>query len=222
MQKPPTPGGATDMPPKPQSNLDESPQKSLGRVHDTYNAWGERLDTFSVHFCYALIGANWAVFDSTEAILGNCYARLSLILALLTLALKMVGLSLVTALLALRVEYAEHDSKRWIREYDAHVGKKTDWPFTKAIMWSADVLRWLKAALPIVAGALLMVAALTDSRAGSRKPEAVPSPTTTHHAACCNDRELVHLRACPPGQDRSYPTHHENPPEEERSVQAEV
>jgi hypothetical protein len=164
------------------NELDDSPGAARKRVHERYKAYGERVDAFSIQFCYALIAANWALFESTKGILSNPYATWSLVLVLFTLGATLLTNTLITAALARRVDGAYKNEAKWNQEYeDAKRTHDIVWPYTRFILWGADLVRWGKTVLPLVAGVLLLLGIIC--RNNPPKTKVSPSCETT---SCCS------------------------------------
>src|SRR5207247_6737303 len=66
----------------------ETPQKALEEVGNQFNHWSGKLTENSLQMCYALIGANWVVYGSVGQILQSQWAKLSLLMVILTLAIN--------------------------------------------------------------------------------------------------------------------------------------
>lgn len=138
-----------------------SPTEALKSVSDYYVYWSGKLTETSLQMNYALIGANWAVFGAKSGlsgILGNQWARWSMLLTLAALLINLVAAFVLSQLLEHRIDYAEMDIPRWTQQYKESSGKKVAWPFTKSINGTGSVVRWLRTVLTITSGVLLMIA----------------------------------------------------------------
>jgi hypothetical protein len=143
-----------------QSALYETAQDALKKVADAYDYWSGRLTETSAQMCYALIGANWVVFQSVNGILQSAWAKLSLLMVLLALASSVVGSWWLSESLRRRVGYGEADNMRWEKEFQDARGKSVDWPFTSSIDRVGFLTRQIKAGFTLLGGILLIVGAV--------------------------------------------------------------
>jgi hypothetical protein len=137
-----------------------SPQEALKAVREDYLYWTGRVTETSVQLSLAVIGANWAVFGSIDAILTNFWARLSMMLVVVGLGVSLLAASWMGTLHGHRIDYAESDTERWKREFDETMGKRDPWPFTAAIEVIGAWQRLVKTWLPISAGIAFLIALL--------------------------------------------------------------
>ncbi len=152
---PPPAVGASKV--EPETGLYSSPGEAEKSLRDDYQAWTTRLTDSSFQLTLGLIGANWAAFGSVKAILNNPWAKSSLGLVIISLGLGLLGTKWMSELLRRRIDYADADSKRWQREWDATTSLVDPWPYTEGIDLLGRWLRELKAWLPIAAGALFLL-----------------------------------------------------------------
>lgn len=138
----------------------ESPRAALNSVQAWYNARTTALSERSVELSYAIIGANWAVFGSAGKILSSPYAKLSIGLILLFLALNLSLTRLLVELLRKRYFYAEGNPSRWAQEFEQNKGKAVAWPSTNMIDGIARALREVRTWFPLLAGGTLLVGIL--------------------------------------------------------------
>src|ERR1700682_3212706 len=96
--------------------LYKSPGEALKKVSSEFEHWSGKLTESSLQMCYALIGANWAVFGSLQGILKNRWPKLSLLMVIIALATNIIGAWLLSESLRKRVEYGEANSGRWKKE----------------------------------------------------------------------------------------------------------
>lgn len=146
-----------------ESALYQTAQDALKKVAEEYNYWSGRLTETSAQMCYALIGANWVVFQSGHGILQNVWAKLSLLMVLLALASSVVGSWWLSESLRRRVEYGEDDNARWEKEFEDARGKSVDWPFTTSIDRVGFLTRQIKAGFTLLGGILLIIGAVVHS-----------------------------------------------------------
>jgi hypothetical protein len=137
-----------------------SPAEALKKVSAEYEYWSGKLTETSLQMCYALIAANWVVFGSMNGILGNIWAKLSLLMVLLALATNTVGAWLLSVKLRERVKYGEADNVRWVEEFRKYVGADSPWPFNETIDGIGRWMRGIKAGFTLASGVLLIFGAL--------------------------------------------------------------
>lgn len=136
-------------------------------IFDSYNAWSAGLGTYSVQAVYALIAANWAVHTNASGILGNVFAKFSIIVAVVFLGLNILATGLISRLCNKRVEHSE-DCDRWDREFketqdipEGTTGKRKKelkaWPYTSLIQNVGSFIRILKIWAPVLAGVLFIL-----------------------------------------------------------------
>lgn len=152
------PGNPTSTPTRLYASADEA----LKKVGSEFEYWTGRLTDASTQMCYALIGANWAIFGSVHGILSNGWAKCSLILVLVTLATGVAGAWYLSEALRRRVAYAEENLDRWEREYEHATQKGVSWPFTRAIEGCGLLLRWIKSTFTLLSGLFLIIGALVS------------------------------------------------------------
>jgi hypothetical protein len=140
--------------------LFSSSSEALKKVCSEYEYWSGKLTETSLQMCYALIGANWVVFGSLNGILGNLWAKWSLLMVILALATNILGAWILSESLRKQVEYGEADKVRWESEFDRFSAISCPWPFTDSIEKTGRWMRIMKATFTLVAGTLLMAGAL--------------------------------------------------------------
>jgi hypothetical protein len=127
-------------------------------IKEDYQAWTGKLTDSSFQLSLGLIGANWAAFGgSVKTILSNSWAKSSLGLVIVSLALGLLGTKWMSESLRRRIDYADEDCTRWEKEWEASVGGVSPWPYSQGIDRLGRWLREAKAWLPIVAGALFLI-----------------------------------------------------------------
>jgi hypothetical protein len=141
-------------------NLYESPTEALKAVRDDYLYWTGRLTDTSLQLSFAVIAANWAAFGSVDAILTSSWAKLSIVLVVLSLGMSVVVAHWMGTLHFKRIVYAESDSDRWKQEYSVAAGKRDPWPFTSTIEQLGRVQRRFKTWLPVGAGISFLIGLL--------------------------------------------------------------
>lgn len=121
-----------------------------------FDAWSESLRTYGNYMAYAVIAANWAIFDSRNALLENDWAKWSLIVAVSYLGVHLAGVAVMTLLHRRRCEYVNADDDRWNREYNDEKRGEA-WPYDDTIQYLGEAIRWLHFIAPLASGALLVV-----------------------------------------------------------------
>jgi hypothetical protein len=153
---------ATEAPGTPTPSADRSatlyatPGDGLKAVRDDYLYWTGRLTDSSVQLSFAVIAANWAVFASVQSVLMNPWAKSSVFLVVVSLALNLLGAKQMGELHRKRVDYAATDVERWEKECVAALGRSDPWPFTPGIELMGRTMRELRTWLPLAAGALFL------------------------------------------------------------------
>jgi len=136
------------------------PTEALKKVCSEYEYWSGNLTETSLQMSYALIAANWIVFGSLNGILGNFWAKASLLMVILALATNIIGTWLLSEALRKRVAYGESDEARWKEEFDKYSKISCPWPFTESIDGIGRWMRIIKATFTLVAGVLLIIGAI--------------------------------------------------------------
>ena len=154
--------------------------KAAEEVRTTYNHWRGKVTEGSLSLSLAIIAGNWAVFQQTGALLKNKWAIWSVLSALLTVALSLVGAWWLAWLAQRRCDHIEENSQRWEDEFKANSGLVTPWPFTRLSIWVAEGLHQLRTWLPVLGGALLVAAAAaareTPASPTASSPSCIPVP----------------------------------------------
>lgn len=138
----------------------ESPRKALEKVGSEFEYWSGKLTETSLQMCYALIGANWVVFGSVGKILQNNWAKMSLLMVMLTLACNIVASWSLTESLRKRFEWAEGHSREWDRDFENAKGVRTPFPFTGFRENMGFCVRQIKGLFPLIAAILLVIGAI--------------------------------------------------------------
>lgn len=142
------------------TGVHETPQKALEKVGSEFDHWSGKLTETSLQMCYGLIGANWVIFTSVNGILLSIWAKLSLLMVMLTLAGNVIGAWWLSESLRKHFEYAESDQVRLAREFTEAAGKRVAWPFTDWHEHAGIWMRRMKGLLPILGAAFLIIGAL--------------------------------------------------------------
>jgi hypothetical protein len=143
-----------------QGSLYGTAQEALKKVVEEYSYWSGRLTETSVQMCYALIGANWVVFQSVNGILQSVWAKLSLLMVLLALATSVVGSWSLSESLRRRIEYGEASPQRWEKEFQDASGKSVAWPFSSSIERIGFLTRQIKAGFTLLGALFLIIGAV--------------------------------------------------------------
>ena len=150
--------------PEPQngkSRLYDSASAGLKSIHKDYLYWTGKLTDSSFQLSLALIAGNWAAFGSLQKILNNSWAKSSLALVIVTLALSLLGANLMGRLHHRQVNLASKNPTQWEKEYESAFGHDAPWPSTKTIDVVGLVMREIKTWLPIASGLCFLVALFT-------------------------------------------------------------
>lgn len=142
------------------SGVHESPQKAMAKVGSEFEYWSGKLTDTSLQMCYALIGANWVVFGSVGQILRDNYAKLSLLMVILTLASNVIGSWYLSESLRRRFEWAESHEAEWKKEFDEAVGKRDPFPFLERHERAGLLVRQIKGLFPLIGGMFLLIGAI--------------------------------------------------------------
>ncbi len=138
----------------------EDPRKALEKISFYYEGWTTKLTEASLQMCYGLIGANWVVFGSVSGILQSNWAKVSLLMVILTLGINVLGAWVMSESLRRRFEWAEGNEEDWSRQFQDASGKRVPFPFTAFQEWAGFCLRQVKGVLPLIGGGLLIVGAI--------------------------------------------------------------
>jgi cytochrome bd-type quinol oxidase subunit 2 len=137
----------------------KDPTDALEKVGAAFNDWSGSLTTASLQMCYAVIGANWIIFQKVGAIRGSWFAKLSMTAVLVALLVNVTASYLMSWLHKGRYKYAEDNADRWRDLFIKCAGTSDPFPYTKWIERVGSVTRLLKFLLPLVGGVLLIVGA---------------------------------------------------------------
>jgi len=142
------------------SGVHETSRKALERVGSEFDHWSGKLTETSLQMCYALIGANWVVFGSVGGILNSGWAKLSLLMVMLTLSSNLIGSWWASEAHRKQFEYAEENPTRWESEFEEAKGKRTAWPFSDNMESVGRGMRRIKVSFPLIGGLLLVIGAV--------------------------------------------------------------
>ena len=142
-----------------QTSRYKSSGEALEELNKQFNLWSGKLSDRSFELSIIVIGANWAVFGSD--VKDNILAISSILAAVLSIGISLVGTYWLGELLRTQYKYAESDLKRWEEEYEKTKGKDDPWPFTLCIDKLGGSLRKCKAWLPILGGILFFLGVLS-------------------------------------------------------------
>ena len=132
----------------------KQPMDAINEVQSAFDDWCSILTSHSVQASYAIIGANWIVRRSAEAILANCWSKWSIIIVMLFLALNLVTTYIMTLMHGKRLDYAEDNPEKWNSEFNR---RPKYWPYTKSIDELGFFVRFCKCALPFTAALFFVV-----------------------------------------------------------------
>jgi hypothetical protein len=135
------------------------PSEGLLAVRKDFYYWSTKLTESSFALSLAVIAANWAVFGSLTEIVRNRWSQLSIAVVILALGMNLIGYKRLIDLLRKQIRYANADRKRWDAEFARSLlDGKCDWPYTRSILDTARFFRFWRTWLPLVGGALFLVA----------------------------------------------------------------
>ena len=143
-------------------SLFSDPSEALKSVRDDYLYWTGKLTESSFQLSLAIIAANWAVFTNKNDLLKNGWARASIAVVLLSLAVSLVAAKMMGEAHRKIIDHAESDLDRWKKEFDAALDTKDPWPFTQFINRYGRVARECKTWLPLAGGIFFLLALFFD------------------------------------------------------------
>ncbi len=138
----------------------DSPRKALEEVGGYYKGWSAKLTEASLQMCYALIGANWVVFGTVGHILESNFAKLSLLMVMLTLGINVIGAWILSESMRMRFDWAEGHCTEWQQQFDNAAGQRDPFPFTRFHESVGFWMRQIKAIFPLIGAILLIVGAI--------------------------------------------------------------
>ena len=161
----------------------KTPAQALKEVRDAYHYWSGKITDSSYTLAVAVIGANWAVFGSVDAILHNIWSQLSIATVILALGINVLGMRKLSEEHKRRMDWGEKNRTKWIKQFkeikeinETEATKDQQaWPFTRAIINWGRFFRECRVWLPIVGGILFLVALFTTN--------ANPKPTRSSFPA---------------------------------------
>ena len=125
-------------------------------LFDSFKHWSGAVGAYGVQTAYAVIAANWAVYGSTE-IVRNAWAKSSLAVVIIFLALHLICTGWVSMLYLRRIRYANEDPTRWEAEFTRQTTISSSWPYTKLIEGLGSLMRFMKVWAPVAGGALFVL-----------------------------------------------------------------
>jgi hypothetical protein len=134
----------------------------LKAVRERYYYWTERLTDGSFQLSLAVLAANWAVYGDVAKIMDSIWAKGSVCLVIMSVAVNLLGAKRMGEMHRLRIEYASEDVARWESDCASALGRNDPWPFTQDIDKLGRCLRRYKTWLPLAAGASFLVALATS------------------------------------------------------------
>ena len=134
------------------ANVYATPADGVKELVEHFHAWTSGLSGYSMQATFALIGANWALHESADAVATDANARLSLVIAVAYLAVRLVLYGLMVWFTWYQLAYAERDKNSWAREFKESLQEKGCWPYLPAIHWVGHILHVLNVVGPTLAG----------------------------------------------------------------------
>ncbi len=111
--------------------------------------------------CYALIGANWAIFTSINGILASFWAKWSIVLVLLALTVGVLGSWVLSELMRSQISRAESNYGGWAKEFAEAKGTSDPWPFSEGMEITGKLMRWTRSTFVLASGIFLIIGALS-------------------------------------------------------------
>jgi cytochrome bd-type quinol oxidase subunit 2 len=137
----------------------KDPTDALEKVGAAFNDWSGSLTTTSLQMCYAVIAADWIIYQKVDAIRKSTYAKSSMTTVMVALLVNVIASYAMSELHKSRYKYAEEDTDRWYNRFIECAGTPDPFPYTKLIERVGFWTRLLKLLLPLVGGALLIAGA---------------------------------------------------------------
>jgi hypothetical protein len=159
----PLPPNSGAVPPPPVGDprsLYSTPAEATKAIQERFNYWTGKLNDISLQLSFAVIGANWAVFKTSDGAIRNGWSRLSIAIAIVGIGANLVATWWVGNELGRQADYAESDLGRWESEYRSNTGKQTEWPYTGQMVAVAKRARLIRIWIPISAGCVLLIGLL--------------------------------------------------------------
>jgi len=131
-----------------------------------YNYWSQRLTDSSWQMCLVVVAGNWAYYGSIEAVMSSWWALASLALIFISLAAALLFSFIMSEVHRKAFYHAEGDWAAWQRRFEDYqnaVETRDPFPATKVIDQLGLFTRIAKTFLPLAAGAILVVGALSSS-----------------------------------------------------------
>ena len=164
------------VPEMPLSKLYTCADDGTKELRSDFHYWTERLTESSLQMSFAVIAANWAVFGSVQQVMSNFWAKASLSLVVISVALSLLGAKLMGELNLKQAKYAVDDPDRWNNEFKASLHDVSKpWPYTSRIEWLGQLLREFKTWLPLFGGVLFVIALLSGSHLSAPSPASKPA-----------------------------------------------
>jgi len=127
--------------------------EALKKLGQDFNDWSSILTSHSVQLAYAIIAANWAIHGSTQSLLDNWLAKLSMAVILFYLGANLLTTRCMVGMHYNQYLYADKNPDRWQKEFEEN---KRFWPYTERIEYLGVGMRFFKVWLPIIAAVLLI------------------------------------------------------------------
>jgi hypothetical protein len=156
------PAAATNPPPPPAAppSLVGGAVTAAEALRTNFDYWTGKLTETSVQLSYAVLGANWAVFGKVDTILRSNWSKMWILCVVASLSSTVIGAKIMGERHRRRLDYADEDTGRWEKEFQATKNRRDPWPYTLQIESRGAKLRFAKTWLPFLAGPLFFVALL--------------------------------------------------------------
>jgi len=93
--------------------------------------------------------------------MNNCWAKSSLALVIVTLALSLLGAHLMGQLHRCQIDFAGKNPAKWEEYYENSFGSDDPWPYTKGIEVLGRGMQEVKTWLPLASGVCFLIALFT-------------------------------------------------------------
>lgn len=147
---------------KPQRATYSNSAEALATLGRDYNYWSQKLTDSSWQMCLAVIAGNWAYYGSVTAVMKSAWALASLAVIFISLAAALLFSFIMSEIHRSAFYVAESDWNAWEQRFERYrnaIETRDPFPATKIIDRLGKSTRVIKAFLPLIAGALLVVGA---------------------------------------------------------------
>jgi hypothetical protein len=123
------------------------------QIDEAYINWSAKLSQYGVQAIYAILVANWAVYNEASKIINNQLSTLSIALCVLSLIANISITWIVTELHYKRCSYSRRNFDDWLIEYRRKDSMRhSKWPYTNAMEIWGIIKRIALSLGPVLAG----------------------------------------------------------------------